>query len=69
MDAKAPLLPQTADSTMRRPTPKRFSRFHAVAFAFVLGLFWLARTWQCADPTHHHEDEVSAKVPLEIHIM
>jgi hypothetical protein len=53
---------------MRRPTPKRFSRFHAAAFAFVVGLFWLARTWQCADPLHH-EDEAASKVPLEIHIM
>ncbi|KAF2649229.1 hypothetical protein K491DRAFT_698280 [Lophiostoma macrostomum CBS 122681] len=69
MDEKVPLLPQTEDATMRRPTPKRFSRFHAAAFAFVVGLFWLARTWQCADPFHHHEDEAESKVPLEIHIM
>lgn len=71
MDAKAPLLPRTQhEATMpRRPTPRRFSRFHAAAVVFIVGLFWLARTWQCSDPSHHHEAEGEAKVPLEVHIM
>ncbi|KAF2188261.1 hypothetical protein K469DRAFT_566906 [Zopfia rhizophila CBS 207.26] len=51
----------------RRPTPKRFSRFQATAFAVILGLFWLARSWQCNDPTHNHG--TATKVPLEVHIM
>jgi hypothetical protein len=73
MDSKTPLLPHTrkdANAMPRRPSPKRFSRFHAAAFVFIVALFWLARSWQCTDPTHHHDEETgSVKVPLEVHIM
>ncbi|KAF2473988.1 uncharacterized protein BDR25DRAFT_257074 [Lindgomyces ingoldianus] len=68
MDVKTPLLPRT-----ERPIPMRrrhrFRRFHAAAFVFVLGLFWLGVNWQCTDPTHHHNHEATAKVPMEVHIM
>lgn len=72
MGLKTPLLPRTTsdhDAMRRRPTRKRISRFQAAALAILVGLFWLARTWQCSDPTHHHEWDDPAKVPLEIHIM
>jgi hypothetical protein len=70
-DSKAsPLLPWTqpqdhvnADATMLRPQSKR--RFHAALFMLVLGLFWLARTWNC----EHEHNEPDARVPLEVHIM
>jgi hypothetical protein len=67
-DAKEPLLPRTAEDAMpRRPSAKRFSRFHATAIAILLGFFWLATTWKCDH--HHGEDETGTKVPLEVHIM
>jgi hypothetical protein len=67
-DAKEPLLPQTQEDAMpRRPSAKRFSRFHATAIAILLGVFWLATTWKCEH--HHGEDETGTKVPLEVHIM
>lgn len=65
---KESLLPQTEEPMPRRPTPKPFSRFHGIAFAFVLGLFWLSRSWSCGHD-HMHEQETASKVPLEIHIM
>ncbi|KAF2873353.1 hypothetical protein BDV95DRAFT_566806 [Massariosphaeria phaeospora] len=71
MDTKAPLLPNTEARMPRRPISKRFSRFHAAAFTIILGLFWLARTWDCHHD-HQHEggdDGWATKVPLEVHIM
>jgi hypothetical protein len=69
MDAKAPLLPRTEPDAMPRRTARRcLNRFHAAAFFLVVGLFWLARSWQCMDP-YDHEGETAAKVPLEAHIM
>ncbi|ORX96902.1 hypothetical protein BCR34DRAFT_175153 [Clohesyomyces aquaticus] len=69
MDSKSPLLPRTR-SPSPMPRRHRFRRFHAAAFVFVLGLFWLAVNWQCTDPTHNHGGEATAdKVPLEVHIM
>ncbi|KAF1919791.1 hypothetical protein BDU57DRAFT_513077 [Ampelomyces quisqualis] len=71
MDAKAPLLPSSAphghgvavdEATMRQ---KRKSRFQVAAAVILLGLFWLARTWNC---DHEHMD-AHTRVPLEIHIM
>ncbi|KAF2020026.1 hypothetical protein BU24DRAFT_431605 [Aaosphaeria arxii CBS 175.79] len=54
----------------RRPSPNRITRFNVAAFAFLLGIFWLAQSWTCADPTHNHgKDEETSKVPLEVHIM
>jgi hypothetical protein len=75
MDSKAPLLPQTEyyDEVQppRRSSATRFSRFHAAGLAILFAVFWLARSWQCDDPTHHHYGEESneTKVPLEVHIM
>ncbi|OCL06626.1 hypothetical protein AOQ84DRAFT_296636 [Glonium stellatum] len=51
----------------RRSSTGKPSRFHAAAFVFIIGLFWLARSFQCQDPTHDHFTET--KVPLEVHIM
>lgn len=71
MDAKTPLLPQSeADAEVmgRMSSPRRTRRFHIAALAILAGIFWLARSWQCADPTHHHDD-TDTKVPLEVHIM
>ena len=69
MDAKAPLLPHAELPEMaRRPSAKRFSRFHVAAIVVLFGFFWLAMNWDC----HHREREDSqttAKVPLEVHIM
>jgi hypothetical protein len=68
-DTKESLLPQTEEGTMRRrPSAKRFSRFHATAIAIILGFFWLATTWNC-EHDHGGEDEMDTKVPLEVHIM
>lgn len=67
MDLKAPLLPQTQeqtpDTTMPRPTHKR--KTHAAILAILFAIFWLARSWSCE---HEHAD-VTAKVPVDVHIM
>ena len=68
MESKAPLLPQTqehapADATMPQPQQKR--RIHAAMLTIIFALFWLARTWSCG---HEHMD-VTARVPLDVHIM
>lgn len=65
---KEPLLPQADHRMQRRPSPKRFSRFHTAAAAaavILFAVFWLARAWDCG----HHEEKAGAKVPLEVHIM
>ncbi|KAF2279022.1 uncharacterized protein EI97DRAFT_225532 [Westerdykella ornata] len=75
MNAKTPLLPRTEQETQSRVqamhSRRRFGRFHAAAIGLLLGLFWLATTWQCTDPNHNHGggEETATKVPLEIHIM
>lgn len=66
MMEKETLLPQT-EEPRPRPAPKRFSRFHGIAFALVLGLFWLTRPWKCSHTHVYHG--TASKVPLEIHIM
>ncbi|KAF2708953.1 hypothetical protein K504DRAFT_433665 [Pleomassaria siparia CBS 279.74] len=53
---------------LRRPSAKRFSRFHTAAFVALLGLFWLATNLDCHDH-HQGEKEMGTKVPLEVHIM
>ena len=67
VDLKAPLLPQTqeqaTDTTMPRPTHKR--KTHAAIVAILFAIFWLARSWSCE---HEHTD-VTAKVPVDVHIM
>ncbi|KAG9202984.1 hypothetical protein G6514_003765 [Epicoccum nigrum] len=67
MDLKVPLLPQTQelarDTTMPRPTHKR--KTHAAILAILFAMFWLARSWSCE---HEHTD-VTAKVPVDVHIM
>ncbi|KAF2494331.1 hypothetical protein BU16DRAFT_528437 [Lophium mytilinum] len=73
MDAKTPLLPtttpQTPDDTTMPPrgVRSRLSRFHAAAFVAIIGLFFLAQSFQCQDPSHNHQE--ATKVPLEVHIM
>ena len=75
VDAKVPLLPSSSspqddavnDAAKMRQTRK--SRFQVAAFAILLAIFWLARTWTCE---HEHElehNEAHFKVPLEVHIM
>jgi hypothetical protein len=64
---KESLLPQTEEPMPRPPPAKRFSRFHGVALALVLGLFWLSQSWNCGHDRVH--EDTAAKVPLEIHIM
>ncbi|KAF2451440.1 hypothetical protein P171DRAFT_347842 [Karstenula rhodostoma CBS 690.94] len=64
---KESLLPQTEEPIPRQAPAKRFNRYHGIALALVLGLFWLSNTWKCGH-NHTHEERAS-KVPLEIHIM
>ena len=67
MESKDSLLPQTqeqaTDTTMPRPTHQR--KTHAAIFAILFAIFWLARSWSCE---HEHTD-VTAKVPVDVHIM
>lgn len=67
MEKKGSLLPQTHTSPYDPPRPKRPTRFHALAFVAVLGLYFLSGSWKCEHK--RHERVAETKVPLEVHIM